>query len=68
MALEDINMEELFTPPEPAVDVQLSVTFTASSRWAAHVVKTVIDNLPLTSSIEVEFREVALADQHEQER
>jgi hypothetical protein len=55
MALEDIG-RELFAKPE--VEVRISVAFKVPYHHATHVIRRIIENLPLTTSIEVETREV----------
>jgi hypothetical protein len=60
MALEEITPEEYLglSVSYPEIDVNLSIAFTLSSRFVPGLLEKLVKMLPLTASLEVEFREV----------
>jgi hypothetical protein len=53
-----------YVPTLPKVDVQLSATFTMPAKFMPLVMQSILKALPLTASVELEFRDVTDLPDH----
>lgn len=58
MALEDMTLDDILTSEPREVDVNVSLAFTVPPRVLPALIAQIMRALPLSSSIEVESREV----------